>query len=376
MILTRLFTDFFRSERAGGLVLIVATIVSLAITNVYAPYHEFWQTDFQGHSLTHWVNDGLMAIFFLLIGLELEREIYAGELSSVKNAMLPVMAALGGMIVPAVIYLLLSNRADTRGFGIPMATDIAFAIGALSLLGNRVPVSLKVFLTAFAVIDDLGAILVIAIFYTSTLSFSYLAGAAGILVILFVLNRLKVNTLWPYLLGGIGLWYCMLNSGIHATLAGVLLAFVIPFGKGDDNSISIKLQHALHRPVAFIILPLFALANTSIFIPENFAAVLTGSISAGVILGLLFGKPVGIFCFSYLAVKMKIASMPAESRWSHILGGGILGGIGFTMSIFISLLAFDDPAKIDQSKIAIMAASLVAGVIGILYLKMILNKVN
>ncbi|HEY0653878.1 MAG TPA: Na+/H+ antiporter NhaA [Chryseosolibacter sp.] len=376
MILTHLFKDFFSSERAGGMVLIVCTIFSLALTNFYPAYHELWQVEIQGHHLTHWINDGLMTIFFLLIGLELEREIYAGELSSVKNALLPVIAAVGGMIIPACLYLVFNNDQNVRGFGIPMATDIAFAIGVLSLLGKRVTVSLKVFLTAFAVIDDLGAILVIAVFYTNNLNFVYLAIAAGILIFLFVLNRLKVNVLWPYIVGGFFLWYCMLSSGVHATLAGVLLAFVIPFGSGDEKSISYTCQKALHWPVAFVILPLFALANTSFFIPQDLQSVLTSPISIGVAVGLMIGKPIGIFAFSYLSVKLKITSLPPDSKWSHIFGAGILGGIGFTMSIFISLLAFEDVAKVDQAKIAIMAASLIAGILGILYLRTALRQTS
>jgi Na+:H+ antiporter, NhaA family len=376
VILSKLFSDFFQSERAGGLVLILCTVLSLTLTNIFPAYHDLWNIEFQGHHVTHWINDGLMAIFFLMIGLELEREIYAGELSSIKNAILPIVAAFGGMIVPATIYFLFNPGENLRGFGIPMATDIAFAIGVLSLLGNRVPVSLKIFLTALAVIDDLGAILVIAIFYTSTLSLFHLGVAGAILIFLFVLNRLKVNILWPYLLGGVFIWYFMLHSGVHATLAGVLLAFVIPFGTGDDQSISIKLQHWLHRPVAFIILPLFALANTSIFFPDNLLAALTGSISLGIMVGLLFGKPIGIFLFSFVAVKFKIGSLPSDSKWSCIFGASILGGIGFTMSIFISLLAFDDPSKIDQSKIAIMMASLLAALIGLFFLKAVLSKAS
>jgi Na+:H+ antiporter, NhaA family len=372
--LTKLFSDFFKSERAGGLVLIVCTLFSLLVTNIYSPYHDFWEIDLGGHHLTHWINDGLMSIFFLLIGLELEREVYAGELSTVKNALLPVIAALGGMVVPAVIYSLFNEGEAIRGFGIPMATDIAFALGVLSLLGNRVPVSLKIFLTALAVIDDLGAILVIAIFYTSALNILYLGIAFGILLFLFVLNRLKVYTLWPYLVGGILLWYFMLHSGVHATLAGVLLAFVIPFGNGDENSISHKLQHFLHRPVAFFILPVFALANTSILIPDNFLGGLTTPVSIGIMTGLFFGKPAGIFLFSYASVKLKISVLPPDSKWSYIFGAGILGGIGFTMSIFISLLAFDDVHQIDQAKISVMIGSLCAGVTGLLFLKWMFRK--
>lgn len=374
MILTKLFSDFFKSERAGGLVLILCTAFSLIVTNYYPPYHDFWNIELSDHSVTHWINDGLMTIFFLLIGLELEREIYAGELSTLKNALLPVVAAFGGMLVPAIIFLFVNEPNNARGFGIPMATDIAFAIGVLSLLGKGVPVSLKVFLTALAVIDDLGAILVIAIFYTSTLSLANLGIALSILIFLFVLNRLKVFVLWPYLLGGGFLWWFMLHSGVHATLAGVLLAFVIPFGSGDEKSISYRLQQSLHWPVAFVILPIFALANTSLFLPADFHETLFNSLSVGIILGLIFGKPIGIFLFSYMAVKMKIGSLPADSRWSYIFGAGILGGIGFTMSIFISLLAFDNPIQIDQSKIAIIVASLVAGTGGLIWLKLSLPK--
>lgn len=315
-----------------------------------------------------------MTIFFLMIGLELEREIYAGELSTLKNALLPVIAALGGMIAPALIFLAINEPQNFSGFGIPMATDIAFAIGVLSILGTRVPVSLKIFLTALAVIDDLGAILVIAVFYTSTLSFINLAIAVSILFFLFVLNRLKVYILWPYLLGGIFLWYFMLHSGVHATLAGVVLAFVIPFGNGNEKSISYRLQQSLHWPVAFIILPIFALANTSLFIPSDFYNTLLNAVSIGIMVGLLFGKPLGIFLFSYVAVKAKICALPADTNWKSILGAGILGGIGFTMSIFITLLAFDNADMIDQSKIAIMVASLLAGMIGLFWLKFALRR--
>ena len=374
MILTKLFSDFFKSERAGALVLLACAVFSLIVTNLYPPYNTFWHQVAGGHSVAEWINDGLMAIFFLMIGLELEREVYAGELSTLKNAVLPVIAAAGGMVVPALIYIGLNEPQNFRGFGIPMATDIAFAIGILSLLGSRVPASLKIFLTALAVIDDLGAIIVIAVFYTSTINFLYLAIAFCILGILFVLNRLKVYVLWFYLVGGIFLWYCMLHSGVHATLAGVLLAFVIPFGNGDEQSISYKLQQSLHWPVAFVILPIFALANTSLFVPTNFQDALLNSISIGIMVGLMFGKPLGIFLFSFIAVKAKISALPAESKWSYIFGAGILGGIGFTMSIFITLLAFNKQELIDQAKISIMLASFIAGVAGFFFLKTILPK--
>jgi NhaA family Na+:H+ antiporter len=375
MGVSNLFTDFFNSERAGGLVLIVCTLFSLVMTNIFPGYHDVWNLETAGHSVTHWINDGLMAIFFLLIGLELEREVYIGELSNVKGALLPVLAALGGMLVPAIIYSIWNLTGPTfRGFGIPMATDIAFAIGVLSLLGNRVPLSLKIFLTALAVIDDLGAILVIAIFYTAGISWINLGIALGIFVLLLIMNRLKVHRLWPYLIAGVAMWYFMLNSGVHATIAGVMLAFAIPFGNGDERSISHKLQRFLHRPVAFFILPLFALANTSIFIGSDFYVALGSSVSIGIILGLVVGKPIGIFAFSFLAVKLKWSALSADLRWSHIFGAGILGGIGFTMSIFIGLLAFADVELINQSKMAIICGSLVAGTLGYLFLSGILKK--
>ena len=317
-----------------------------------------------------WINDGLMAIFFLLIGLELEREIYDGELSDIKNASLPLFGALGGMMVPAGIYLFLNFGTPTQsGAGIPMATDIAFAIGILSLLGNRVPTSLKIFLTALAVIDDLGAIMVIAIFYTKSISFFHLGIAMGIWVVLLVLNRLKIRNLIPYLVGGFIMWYFMMQTGIHATITGVLVAFAIPFGNGNEKSTSYILQDFLHYPVAFFILPLFALANTCIALGDHLIPSLLHTNSIGIILGLVIGKPLGIVLFSLLGVSIGWCTLPGDLKWKNIVGAGFLGGIGFTMSIFITLLAFDDAAVIDYSKIAILVASLVAGCIGFFFLK-------
>lgn len=377
MKLTRLFSEFFESEKAGGLILVFVTIVSLVLANsaFQTGYINFWHHDIGGHSLVHWINDGLMAIFFLLIGLELEREIYQGELSSLKNASLPIFGALGGMLVPAGIFLLLNFGTDTQsGAGIPMATDIAFAIGILSLLGNRVPLSLKIFLTALAVIDDLGAIIVIAIFYTTSVSFADLGIAIGILGLLGILNRLKIHNLIPYLIGGVIAWYFMLQSGVHATITGVILAFVIPFGDGDEKSPSYILQHFLHKPVAFFILPLFALANTGIAIGGDWVSNLGTSDSLGIIEGLVIGKPLGIIIFSFAAVVLGLAVLPEDLKWKHILSVGFLGGIGFTMSIFITLLAYDDPAIINTSKIAILSASLIAGLAGFILLKLTLHK--
>lgn len=378
MIRTKIFKDFFESEKTGGLLLLFCTIISLFLANSSfgVNYHHFWETIMFGQSIEYWINDGLMTIFFLLIGLELEREIYLGELSNIKDALLPIFAAIGGMLVPAGIYLLLNFGASSQsGAGIPMATDIAFALGILSLLGNRVPLSLKIFLTALAVIDDLGAILVIAIFYTKTLFWSNLFLALCIFVVLYTMGKyFKVRNLIPYIIGGIGMWYFMLHSGVHATITGVLLAFAIPFGAGEKKSTSYILQHALHKPVAFMILPIFALANTAITFSGNLNELLVTNYSLGIILGLLIGKPIGIFFMTLLAVKTKLCRLPEGLNWKAIFGVGFLGGIGFTMSIFITLLAFENETLIANAKLIIMLSSLVAGLIGFLYLKTILKN--
>lgn len=377
MKITKLYKEFFASEKAGGLLLVFVTIVSLILANSpwQTNYVGFWSKEVGSYSILHWINDGLMALFFLLIGLELEREIYHGELSNIKNASLPVFAAIGGMLVPAGVFLLFNYGSDTQsGMGIPVATDIAFAIGILSLLGKHVPTSVKIFLTALAVIDDLGAIIVIAIFYTKTLIFLNLFIALGIFGLLILLNRLKVHNLIPYIIGGIAMWYFMHNSGIHATLTGVLLAFAIPFAKEGEKSPSYILQHLLHKPVAFFILPLFAMANTCIPIGDSWQGGLMENSSIGIMAGLIIGKPVGILLFSYLGVGLGICSLQPGLHWRSILGIGFLGGIGFTMSIFITLLAFSEPDVINNSKIAIIVASVVAGTIGYLWLKTILKS--
>lgn len=377
MGITKLFNDFFHSEKAGGFVLIACTLLSLLLTNSYwsENYLALWHFQIGHHSFEHWINDGLMTIFFLLIGLELEREIYAGELSNVKNALLPIFAAVGGMLVPAGLYLFLNYGTETQsGAGIPMATDIAFALGILSLLGNRVPLSLKIFLTALAVIDDLGAILIIAVFYTKNLVWSNLLIALGIFAFLLVLNRLKVRNLIPYLVLGVAMWYFMLNSGVHATITGVLLAFAIPFGNGDKKSTSYLLQHFLHKPVAFLILPLFALANTAITLNSDWHYALSHNYTIGIAAGLIVGKPVGIWLFSFLAVKLKISQLPEDLNWQSIFGVSFLGGIGFTMSIFITLLAFSDAEHINNAKIMILISSSIAAIFGLLYLKVSLKK--
>lgn len=377
MILTKLYKEFFNSEKAGGLILIAMTILSLFLAN--SPwqygYADFWNLKFSGHTTVHWINDGLMSIFFLLIGLELEREIYQGELSNLKKASLPIFGALGGMIIPAAIYLLLNFGTNTQsGAGVPMATDIAFAIGILSLLGKRVPASLKIFLTAMAVIDDLGAIIIIAVAYSTSLSIINLLIALGIFCFLLILNRLKVHNLIPYLFGGVIMWYFMSISGIHPTLSGILLAFTIPFGDGSEKSPSYILQHILHKPVALIILPLFALANTGIKIESNLLNGLSQEYGLGIMAGLAIGKPLGIWLFSLIGVCIGMSSLPSDLNWNIIIGVGFLGGIGFTMSIFINNLAFDIPEIVNTAKIAIFIGSFVAGAIGLFWLKITLQK--
>lgn len=365
--MTQLFKEFFRTEKASGLILIACTGISLALANsgIAPAYLSIWQTSLFGHPISYWINDGLMALFFLLVGLEIEREIYVGELSQPRKAMLPIVAALGGMAIPALFHLALNKGTPTQaGIGIPMATDIAFALGVLSLLGDRVPLSLKIFLTALAIIDDLGAILVIAIFYSGDLSHLNLSIAALVVVVLIACNRMGVRYLAVYLIAGLVLWHFVHASGIHATIAGVILAFLIPFGKGDKTSPSHKLQHRLHYPVAFIILPLFALANTSIPIAQGWHLALLEPNSVGIALGLILGKPIGITLFSLLAVKVGLVLLPPDMTKNHLSAVSILGGIGFTMSIFISLLAFQDAVIVQQSKIAVLASSLIAGVAG------------
>jgi len=370
------FQQFFDSEKSGGLLLIACTLISLAIANSPAgpAYMNMWHMPIGGLSIEHWINDALMAIFFLLIGLELERELYSGELSDFRNALLPIFAAVGGMLVPALIHFSFTAGTPAQaGIGIPMATDIAFALGILALLGARVPPALKVFVVAFAVIDDLGAIVVIAIFYTEKVHALWLLAAIGVWLLLVLLNRkFRVMSLLPYLLGGALMWFCMLKSGIHATIAGVLLAFAIPFSPTSEDaaSPSHRLEHALHKPVAFLILPLFALANTGITVGVDWIEQLTGAGSAGIVTGLTLGKPLGVLLFCFIAVRTRACALPPGLRWRHIAGAGIIGGIGFTMSIFIANLAYaGDGTVINASKLAILAASVMAGLAGFLWLR-------
>ncbi len=376
--LSRSFSEFFDSEKSSGIVLIICTGLSLILANsvIGTQYLGLWQTYVGGLSVEHWVNDGLMAIFFLLIGLELKRELYNGELSEFKNALLPIFAATGGIILPASIHLYLNYGLPTQiGIGIPMATDIAFALGTLALLGSRIPASLKVFLVALAVIDDLAAIIIIAVFYTANLSILYLASALVVWVVLAAAARyFKIRSLAVYLITGAVIWYLMLRSGVHATIAGVILAFALPSSEtqDDEESPSYQLEHYLHKPVAFLILPIFALCNTGIVIGAGWAQDLSQPNSLGVIGGLLLGKPVGIFLLSFAAVTIGLCRLPMDMKWRHVLGAGMLGGIGFTMSIFIANLAFPAvPEMINASKMAILLASLAAGTIGFIWLRLL-----
>lgn len=370
--LASLFAEFLASEKASGILLILCTAFSIAAANSRygAQYLQLWHGEVLNHTLQHWINDGLMAVFFLLIGLEIERELYAGELTDPRNASLPIAAAIGGMATPALIHFLFNSGTPMAGgAGIPMATDIAFAVGIMALLGDRVPVSLKIFLTALAIIDDLGAIAVIAIFYVADFSLPHFAAAAAIFGLLLLFNRCGVDRLYLYLVPGGFMWYFMLQSGVHATIAGVLLAFAVPFRDGGEGSPSYRLQHFLHTPVAFLIMPIFALANTGITLTGNWLSDLATANNLGIMAGLLVGKPLGIAIFCYLAVRVGLSRLPGEVGWKQIVGAGFLGGIGFTMSIFITLLAFADAQVIESAKLSILVASLMTGMIGFLVLR-------
>jgi len=370
MKLSKLYKEFFKSESSSGIILIIITVSTLFTVNfiLKEQYLGFWDTLFFQKPLLFWVNDVLMTFFFLLIGFEIEREIYIGELSSVKKALLPLFAALGGMVVPALIYVSINyNSVSISGFGIPMATDIAFSLTIIAIIASRIPSSLKIFLTALAIIDDIGAILIIAIFYTKGFSFLYLSIAVAIFLLLVVFNRRKIKNLLFYFVPAIFMWICIYKSGIHPTVTGILLAFVIPFGNGDEKSVSYKLQHKLHTPVAYIILPIFAIANTGILINSSDFVHLLSLNSLGIIFGLVIGKPLGVTLFSWLAVKLKFCTLFENLKMKHVLGAGMVAGIGFTMSIFIALLAFEDAELIKISKLSIIVASTLAAVFSMLF---------
>jgi len=370
-----LLREFMAGEAAGGIVLMAAAAAALIVANSpAAPWYFGALKSYVGPlSLSHWINDALMAVFFLLVGLEIKREFVDGQLSTWPRRILPGVAALGGMAAPALIYAALnwSNPETLGGWAIPTATDIAFALGVLALLGSRVPVSLKVFLTALAIIDDLGAVIIIAIFYTSGISVAFLAAAAAILTVLIALNLLGVLRLWIYLLLGAALWFCVLKSGVHATIAGVALSLTIPLrmrpGAIDDlhGSPLHRLEHALHSVVPFIVVPVFGFANAGVQLTNIPAAAFVDPLTLGVALGLVAGKLVGVFGFAALTIKLRLADMPAHATWMQLLGVALLCGIGFTMSLFVSLLAFADaPALQDEAKLGILGGSLIAGLAG------------
>ena len=375
MRITKFFKEFFSNSQSSGILLVFCVLISLMIANssASAGFQSFLDQAWGPYSVSVWINDGLMAVFFLLVGLEIKRELLDGELSNFKNASLPILAAIGGMLVPAVIFTLFNHGTEySKGWAIPMATDIAFSLAIISMLGKSVPSAIKVFLAALAIVDDLGAIVVIAIFYTDEIHWNYLLYSGIIVAILAVLNFLKVKKHIFYLIPGCVLWYFMHHSGIHATIAGVILAFCIPASKADNEEASPleKLEHFLHIPVSYAIMPIFALANTNITFKEGMVDGLFSNFGYGIVFGLILGKLIGINLFSFIAIKLKISSLPDKSRWVHMIGAGLLAGIGFTMSIFIALLSYKDNQDLqDSAKFAILTASVLAGFLGYLLLK-------
>lgn len=377
--LVRPFREFAELEASGGILLIGCTVVALLWANSpwAGSYFHLWHTDLTFGSaskllrkpLHFWINDGLMALFFLLVGLEIKREILIGELASFRKAALPIAAALGGMIVPAGLYVLFNHGGPgASGWGIPMATDIAFALGVLALLGDRVPISLKVFLAALAIADDIGAVLVIAFFYTAQISWISLGIAGLVFATLIAANRTGMRHPLVYVVLGIGLWLAFLPSGIHATVAGVLLAITIPARQRTDDraeSLMLRFEHALVPWNKHFIMPVFALANAGVVLGGGAVAALVDPISLGVICGLVFGKPIGIVLFSWLATQSRVAAMLDGINWRQIAGVGMLGGIGFTMSLFVANLAFADNHPLELAKVGILAASVVSGIAGV-----------
>ena len=387
--LFRAFQKFFKLEAASGIVLMVCAVAALAWANSPSGqnYTALWETHltigfapFQlSKSLLHWINDGLMTLFFFVVGLEIKRELLSGELASAKRAALPIMAALGGMLVPAVLYACFNpGQPGARGWGIPMATDIAFSLGVLALLGKRVPFALKIFLAALAIADDLGAVLVIAVFYTATISWTSLAIAGAFCLFLLVVNQRRIQHPLPYLLLGFGLWLAMLKSGVHTTISGVLVAMAIPAHSGLSRSSAsdcekvesplTRFEQALHPWVAFGIMPLFALANAGVALHGDLPSALRQPVSQGIIAGLVLGKPIGILLLSWAAVRLGVAALPDGVNWRHILGIGMLGGIGFTMSLFVANLAFGTGLLLDTAKVGVLIASLISGLCGGLFL--------
>ena len=425
------FQRFLKIEASGGILLMAFTLIALVWANSpwSESYHHFWETnlslrfgDFSlSKSLHHWINDGLMAIFFFFVGLEIKREMIAGELSSAKQASLPIAAALGGMLLPALIFIFVNKNPETEGgWGIPMATDIAFSLGVLSLLGKRVPLSLKVFLVAFAIVDDIGAVIVIALFYSANINWMYLIIGIALFIVLLIMNKMDIRYIPAYMVAGWVIWYMFLNSGIHPTIAGMLIAFSIPLNRKIDvgtfrnsmdknlevfcpadcpNRITLSheqltsidimeteldrvqspvqsLEHTLHHFVTFIVMPAFALANAGVIIESAGIMSVFSSLSGTIELSLVLGKVLGIFLFTWLSVKLGIGALPASVKWIHIAGLGLLGGMGFTMSLFIANLAFTNELLLNPAKIGILVGSLIAGIIGYIVLRMSLGNLN
>ncbi len=376
------FKWFFKLEAASGLILLIAAIFALFVSNSSLSelyFHTLEKYLFIGInnfgmklSVHHWINDALMAIFFFFVTLEIKREFIQGELSNIKQALLPIIAAVGGMVIPALFYIIINygNSETINGWAIPSATDIAFSLGILSLLGSRVPISLKVFLTALAIIDDLGAILIIAFFYSGDLSIPYLSLILISYILLLVLNKFSIKIFTPYLIVGLFMWFFTYKSGIHATIAGVLIASTIPHRlKEHDFSLLVKIEHGISPYVAFIIMPIFAFANAGVNLEGLSLNSLMSPVPLGILLGLFFGKQIGVLLFSYVSVKLKIADMPNNSNWLNIYGVSILTGIGFTMSLFVGNLAFiNNTQYIDGVKIGVLSGSLLSTVFGYLLL--------
>ena len=374
----KMLREFFLLESAGGILLVIAAGVAIFISN--SPLEHYYHDTLNvpviiqignfsiDKHLHHWINDGLMAIFFLLVSLEIKREVLDGQLSSRAQISLPAIAALGGLLIPAFIYLTLNwgNSTTMQGWAIPAATDIAFALGVLTLLGSRVPDSLKLTLVSIAIIDDLAAIVIIAIFYTETLSIYPLGGALLCILVLFALNKRKISELSPYMVVGTLLWVCVLKSGLHATLAGVIVAMFTPHKSSDETEPAplYRLEHGLHLWVAFLILPLFALANAGVSLKGLSTDFFTEPLTLGVGVGLLFGKQIGVMLFTYIGVAFKLCSLPTEIRWSQYYGLALLAGIGFTMSLFIGELAFDDDKLQTLVRLGVITGSLASGILG------------
>jgi len=388
--LSKPFIWFFKLEAASGMLLLISAVIALLISN--SNFSQIYFETLNKYifiginsfglklSLLHWINDALMAIFFFFVTLEIKREFIQGELSNIKQASLPIIGAIGGMLVPALIYIYfnIKNPETLNGWAIPSATDIAFSIGILSLLGSRVPLSLKVFLTALAIIDDLGAIIIIAFFYTGDLSITYISLLLISFFLLLLLNKLNIKNFFPYLFFGLLLWYFTHESGVHATISGVLLACAIPHRKKDhDFSLLVKLEHSISPYVAYFIMPLFAFANAGVSLEGITFNSLLSSVPLGIMLGLFFGKQIGVFLFSYISIKIGLAKMPNNANWLNFYGVGILTGIGFTMSLFVGNLAFvDNYQYMDGVKIGVLSGSLLSTVFGYLLLRITSNKIN